>query len=92
MVKDPAGFASYEGVRIEYKRGKPPFFIIIEDDEEVERIALSGMNKDEIRVMLGEKGFVQREVEATEVEATEVEATEVEATEVEATEVEATEL
>lgn len=49
---------SYEGVEIKYIGGAPPEAVFSNDqDEEVKRVDLSGMNEDEIGKLLEDHGF-----------------------------------
>ena len=50
---------------IDFKPGKKPHFLIIEDDagEELERIDLAPLSTDEIHELVQSKGFVRQEQE-----------------------------
>jgi len=54
------GAVGYENVTVEYIRGLPPVLTIFHDSEELEKVALSEMNFDEIHAMMAEKGFVKK--------------------------------
>ena len=59
-MKDPGHADAYEGLKINWKAGKPPSLKIIQDDGSEEVIDLSKYGTDEIHSMLVEKGFERK--------------------------------
>lgn len=56
---------TYEGLTIDYVRGKKPFLIMFDEaGEETERIDLKDYTTDGLHELMAEKGFVRKEVDA----------------------------
>ena len=60
FVKDEGHADSYDGLTIDYVRGKPPHLIMLDGEVEVERIDLKDYTTDGLHELMREKGFERR--------------------------------
>lgn len=63
FVKESGHADTYEGLEIDYVRGKPPTLIMMDGDAEVERVDLAPYSTDELHALMQEKGFARKEAE-----------------------------
>ena len=67
FVKESGHADTYEGLEIDYVRGKPPHLIMLDDaGEETERIDLAPYSTDELHALMAERGFGRKAAAAAD--------------------------
>ena len=59
-MKEPGHADAYDGLRINWKPGKPPVLKVFGEDGSTEAIDLSNHSTDEIHYLLSKKGFERK--------------------------------
>ncbi len=60
FLKEPGHADAYEGLKINWKPGKPPILSIFGEDGSTETVDLSKHSTDEIHDLLAKKGFERK--------------------------------